>query len=407
MRVLMVNKFHRLVGGSETCYFSMKRLLEARGHTVIDFSMADERNVPSPYSDYFVDNVDYNGKCGFGRQLLLARNFVYSPEAKKKFERLICDTKPDLIHLHLFHHQLSPSILDVIKKRRLPAVYTAHELQLLCPNYKMRHGGALCEACLNGKVFSCVRNRCVKDSIVKSALSAFEHKLHRSRGIYDVIQYLILPSEFYRQLFLKAGYAPERLVHIPNFLFLPPFREAGREKKDPYLLYVGRLSEEKGPRTLLKAAEGADISLHIAGTGVMEEEIRATLRRPGFSRVKLLGFLNETALAEEMLGASALVLPSEWYENGPYAAIEALRCGKPLIGSRIGGLPELIQNNGILAQPGDAEGLFAAMRRMLTLPDAEWQRMSDASLRLYRENHTAERFAEKLGEVYGRLGFTL
>lgn len=407
MRVLMVNKFHRLVGGSETCYFSMKRLLEARGHTVIDFSMADERNVPSPYSDYFVDNVDYNGKCGFGRQLLLARNFVYSPEAKKKFDRLICDTKPDLVHLHLFHHQLSPSILDVIKKRRLPAVYTAHELQLLCPNYKMRHGGALCEACLNGKVFSCVRNRCVKDSIVKSTLSAFEHKLHRSRGIYDVIQYLILPSEFYRQLFLKAGYSPERLVHIPNFLFLPPFRVAGREKKDPYLLYVGRLSEEKGPRTLLKAAEGADISLHIAGTGVMEEEIRATLRRPGFSRVKLLGFLNETALAEEMLGASALVLPSEWYENGPYAAIEALRCGKPLIGSRIGGLPELIQNNGILAEPGDAEGLFAAMRRMLTLPDAEWQRMSDASLRLYRENHTAERFAEKLGEVYGRLGFTL
>lgn len=407
MRVLMVNKFHYIVGGSETCYFSMKRLLEARGHTVIDFSMADERNVPSPYSDYFVDNVDYNGKCGFGRQLLLARNFVYSPEAKKKFDRLICDTKPDLVHLHLFHHQLSPSILDVIKKRRLPAVYTAHELQLLCPNYKMRHGGALCEACLNGKVFSCVRNRCVKDSIVKSTLSAFEHKLHRSRGIYDVIQYLILPSEFYRQLFLKAGYSPERLVHIPNFLFLPPFRVAGREKKDPYLLYVGRLSEEKGPRTLLKAAEGADISLHIAGTGVMEEEIRATLRRPGFSRVKLLGFLNETALAEEMLGASALVLPSEWYENGPYAAIEALRCGKPLIGSRIGGLPELIQNNGILAEPGDAEGLFAAMRRMLTLPDAEWQRMSDASLRLYRENHTAERFAEKLGEVYGRLGFTL
>lgn len=407
MRVLMVNKFHYAVGGSETCYFSMKRLLEQRGHTVIDFAMADERNVPSPYSDYFVGNADYHGKNSLGRQLRLARNFVYSPEAKRKFERLVRDTRPDLVHLHMFHHQLSPSILDVIKKRRLPAVYTAHDLQLLCPNYKMRQGGALCEACLNGRVFSCVRNRCVMDSFMKSALSAFENKLHRSRGIYDVLQYLILPSEFYRQKFLEAGCAPERLLHIPNFLNLPPLTDAARIKREPYILYAGRLSGEKGLRTLLRAAEGADISLHIAGTGRMEEEIKATLRKPGFDRVRLLGFLDESALTEEMRGASALAFPSEWYENGPYAAIEALRCGRPLIGSRIGGIPEMIRENGLLTEPGDAEGLRAAMRAMLELPDAEWKRMSDASLRLYRENHTAERFAEKLGGVYSRLGFSL
>ena len=104
MRVLMVNKFHRMVGGSETCYFAMKRLLEQRGHTVIDFAMADERNVPSPYSDYFVNSVDYHGKNSLTRQLRMARDFVYSPEAKRRFERLVRDTKPDLVHLHLFHH---------------------------------------------------------------------------------------------------------------------------------------------------------------------------------------------------------------------------------------------------------------------------------------------------------------
>ncbi|MBR0227817.1 MAG: glycosyltransferase [Clostridia bacterium] len=407
MRVLMVNKFHRMVGGSETGYFSMKRLLEQRGHAVIDFAMADERNVPSPYAEYFVHSVNYHGKNSFARQLVLARNFVYSPEAKRKFERLVSDTKPDLIHLHLFHHQLSPSILDVIKKRRLPAVYTAHDLQLLCPNYKMARHGTPCEACLNGQVFSCVRNRCVMDSFPKSALAALENRLHRGRGVYGVMQCLILPSEFYRQLFLKAGYAPERLVHIPNFLNLPPDKSAGREKKEPYILFAGRLSEEKGLLTLLRAVEGAGIALRIAGTGRMEEEIKETLRRPGFSRVKLLGFLEQPALTEEMRGASALVLPSEWYENGPYAAIEALRCGRPLIGSRIGGLPELIQENGILTEPGDAEGLRTAMQKMVMLPDAEWKRMSDASLALYREKHTAERFTEKLGEVYRRLGFTL
>ena len=407
MRVLMVNKFHYIVGGSETCYFSMKQMFERRGHTVIDFAMADERNAPSPYSDYFVNKVDYHGNNSLGRRLLLARNFVYSPEAKKKFERLVRDTKPDLVHLHMFHHQLSPSILDVVKKYGLPAVYTAHDLQLLCPNYKMARHGTLCEACLNGKVFSCVRNRCVMDSLGKSVLSALENKAHRSRGIYDVIQYIITPSAFYRQKFIQAGYAPERLVHIPNFLNMPPLTDPVREKKRPYILYVGRLFEEKGLRTLLGAVEGTDISLRVAGMGALEGEMRAALQRRSFSRVKLLGFLEGPALMDEICGASALVLPSEWYENGPYAAIEAMRCGRPLIGSRIGGIPEMIQNNGMLTAPGDESGLRRAMQTVLTASDAEWKSMSDASLRLYRERYTARCFEEKLGEVYGRLGLSL
>ena len=407
MRVLMVNKFHYIVGGSETCYFSMKQLLQERGHTVIDFSMADERNAPSPYSGYFAPNVDYHARNGLGRRIAMARDFVYSPEAKRKFERLVRDTRPDLVHLHMFSHQISPSILDVIKKYRLPAVYTAHDLQLLCPNYKMLHHGTLCEACLHGKVFSCVRNRCVMDSFGKSALSALENKVHRSRGIYDVIQYLIMPSEFYRQKFLEAGYAPERLKHIPNFLNLQPLKDPIREKKEPYILYAGRLSEEKGLRTLLRAVEGTDISLRIAGTGPMEEEIKSSLGGQSPRGARLLGFLRGPALADELSRASALVLPSEWYENGPYAAIEALRCGRPLIGSRIGGIAEMIRGNGWLTAPGDAGGLRSAMRAALSASDAQWKSMSDASLRLYSARHTARRFTEKLGEVYARLGFTL
>ena len=407
MRVLMVNKFHYIVGGSETYYFSMKRLLEERGHTVIDFSMMDERNAPSPYSDYFIKNVDYHASSGLGQKLVMARNFVYSPEAKQKFERLVSDTKPDLVHLHMFSHQISPSILDVVKKYRLPAVYTAHELQLLCPNYKMLHDGTICEACLHGKVFSCVRNRCVMDSLGKSALAALENKTHRNRGIYDALQYLIMPCEFYRQKFLEAGYAPERLKHIPNFLNLPPLTEVSREKRTPYILYVGRLSEEKGLRTLLRALEGTDIALHIAGTGAMEEEIKSRLRSQSLRNARLLGFLRDPALMSEFCGASAVVLPSEWYENGPYAAIEALRCGRPLICARIGGLPEMVHGNGILIPPGDVEELRRAMEAVLAASDAEWKRISDASLCLYSEQYTAQRFTEKLSEVYRNLGFSL
>ena len=407
MNILMINKFHYIKGGSETYYFALKGLLESRGHTVIDFSMADERNVSSPYSAYFVSNKDYHAPGSLFRKAALARDFVYSREAKEKLDRLIRDTGPDLVHLHMFHHQLSPSILDVIKKRGLPAVYTAHDLQMLCPNYRMLQGGRVCEACLHGKAFSCVKNRCVMGSLSKSALSALEYKIHWLRHAYDVIQRWILPSEFYYQKFLEAGIPAEKLVHIPNFLPLPALESADLPEKDSGMLYVGRLSEEKGIMTLLQAAAGTDIPLRIAGTGPLEEEIKALLRTGKYPNVRLLGFLSGKALENEIRSARAVALPSEWYENCAYAAIEALRLGRPLIGSRIGGIPEQIQDNGLLTDPGSAESLREAMRDMMNVSDEKWMTMSRASRKLYSVRYTAEAHVEKLGRVYRRLGFSL
>ena len=122
MKILMVNKFFFVKGGSETYYFSLKKLLESKGHSVIDFSMQDDRNFPSEYSKYFVSGVYYNKPLGIKKKIKAGVNIIYSLEAKKKFEQLILDTKPDIIHLHIFQHQLSPSIVDVIKNYNLPAV---------------------------------------------------------------------------------------------------------------------------------------------------------------------------------------------------------------------------------------------------------------------------------------------
>lgn len=136
MKILMVNKFFYIKGGSETYYFSLKKLLEQHGHEVIDFSMKDKRNFPSDYSEYFVNNVDYNDKNTILKKIQLAKNIIYSTEAKTKFENLVKATRPDIIHLNIFQHQISPSILDVIKKYRIPTVYTAHDLKMVCLNYK-------------------------------------------------------------------------------------------------------------------------------------------------------------------------------------------------------------------------------------------------------------------------------
>ena len=132
MKILMVNKFHYIKGGSETYYFALKRMLEQEGHTVIDFSMTDEKNFESPYARYFVDNVDYSSSGGFLKKMKMAKNIIYSSEAKKKFAQLVEDEKPDLVHLHIIQHQISPSILDIIKKHHIPTVYTAHDLKMVC-----------------------------------------------------------------------------------------------------------------------------------------------------------------------------------------------------------------------------------------------------------------------------------
>lgn len=407
MKILMVNKFHYVKGGSETYYFALKSLLEARGHKVIDFSMADERNRPSPYSAYFVSNKDYHAPGSLARQAALARDFVYSREARAKLDHLVRDTMPDLVHLHLFHHQLTPSILDGIKKYDLPAVYTAHDLQMLCPNYQMTRDGKACEDCLHGKVLSCVRHRCVMDSLSKSALSALEHKANRLRGAYAPIRYWIMPSQFYFRKFLEAGISEEKLAYIPNFLPQPPVFPVKAPEEKSGFLYLGRLSKEKGILTLLRAICGTDIPLRVAGTGPLEEEIKVFIQKENMKNVRLLGFLQPGAVEKEIGNARAVVLPSEWYENSSYAAIEAMRQGRPLIGSRIGGIPEQIQGNGLLTVPGSAESLRQAMLDMMNASTEKWMNMSKASLALFTARYTAESHAEKLGRVYQRLGFSL
>ena len=206
MKILMVNKFYYIKGGSETYYFELKRLLESKGHTVIDFSMQDEKNFVSPYSNYFVENVDYNNKEGIFSRIKAAADIIYSFESKRKFERLVNEVKPDCIHLHIFQHQISPSILDVIKKYHIPTIYTAHDLKMLCLNYKMMHHGKLCEQCRGGKYFHCVLNKCVKDSYLKSCVNVVEGYVHRWRHSYDVINVIITPSLFYKNIFEKFGY---------------------------------------------------------------------------------------------------------------------------------------------------------------------------------------------------------
>lgn len=402
MRILMVNKFFYVKGGSETYYFALRRLLEARGHTVIDFSMQDERNLPSPYSGYFVGPVDYGPGGSPAAQVRAAARILYSFEAKRKFRRLVEDTRPDLVHLHLFQHQISPSILDVIREKRLPAVYTAHDLKMLCPNYKMMHHGRICRECRGGRYDRCAVHRCVKNSFAKSCVSAAEGYLHRLRRSYDAIGQIITPSAFYRRLFVEFGVEPGRVMHIPNVLDRAALRVRPLRDKEGYYLYLGRLSEEKGLLTLVRAFAGSALRLKIVGTGPLEPQLRSRTRTAG--NIELLGFRTGQELTDLTGNARAVILPSEWYENGPYSAIEALQLGRPLVGADIGGIPELVDGNGYLFPPGSADALRQAVLRLEALPEPEYRTMSEASRRVFAGRYTARTHLSLLRRAYRRAG---
>lgn len=378
MKILLVNKFHYMKGGSERYYFTLADAFRKAGHEVIFFSMQDEKNIPCEQSKYFVSNASVSG--GIKSKLNMVLHIAYSKEAYRNMTALLKAETPDLVILNLVHKQLTLSIIDAIKDYDpgLPVFWTMHDLIAVCPVYTMLDGnGNICEKCLSGDFSNCVKNRCVKGSRLMSKLSEHEAKIIRKRRWYDKVDLFICPSEFYQKKLQSAKFTRSDIVCMRNPL--PPdtqFRLTNGS--GGYVLYFGRLSAEKGIKTLIKAASATGRSLLILGTGPMEEELKRLAK--GDKNIVFGGFKQGEELTKCIADARCVVLPSEWYENGPYSAMEAMALGKPLIVSDYGGLPELVEDgaNGYIYHSED--GLRKSLVRIFELPKDEYDRMCECSL---------------------------
>ncbi|MBQ5755468.1 MAG: glycosyltransferase family 4 protein [Oscillospiraceae bacterium] len=406
MKILLVNKFHYRKGGSETYYFALADALRDAGHEVLFFAMESEKNLPCQQEKYFVSNVEYNGPQGAAAQLKSAAKLLYSFEAKKKFAQLLEAEKPDIVHMNLVHRQITLSIVDVCKKAGVPVVFTQHDLICVCPNYTCLAPDGICEECLGGNFMPCVKKGCVKGSKAKSLLGAAEAVLYKARGSYNKIDLYITPSAWYRGLLEKAAFTKAPILHMTNFLPLGTRYEA-RPARNEDLLYLGRLSREKGLATLLRAmALCPGARLKIAGDGPQKEELEALAKELQLGeRVEFLGFVSGQPLQELVAGCKAVVLPSEWYENGPYSVMEALAAGKPVLGSRIGGIPELVKDGqtGFTFEAGSAEALAGAVEKLLALPAGEYEALCAGAVEFAREKFGAEGYRDKLLELYSGL----
>lgn len=342
MKILLVNKFHWPKGGSEKYYFELGQLLKEHGHEIAYFSMKNEKNISTGDKEYFVEEIDLNTGSK-----LKALDIIYSKNNYKKMIEAIEEFKPDIVHVNNFQRQLSASIIKAANDKKIPVVFTAHDVQAICPGITMMDNDKnVCELCMKGKYMNCVKKSCNKGSKAKSFIGALEGYYYRIKKIYnEKIAYIITPSEFYRTKFLEDGTNPKHVEAIHNFIIASDY-DVKTEVGD-YALYFGRLSKEKGINNLIEAFAKCDEGkLYIAGEGPEKENIEQFIKDNKLTkRVKLLGFLNKEQMTEQVRKARFIVVPSIWYENCPYSVMETLATGKPVIGANIAGIPELVINN--------------------------------------------------------------
>lgn len=399
MKVLLVNKFHWNKGGSEKYYFELGELLKQHGHEVAYFSMEDEKNIKTGDKEYFVPKFDLNNSSK-----LKALDVIYSKKNEKMMEKALDEFKPDVVHLNNFQRQLSASIIKPIKKRNIPIVFTAHDVQAICPAITMMDNDKNpCELCMKGKYINCIKKSCNKGSKLKSALGAIEGYYYRNHKIYtDKIDYIITPSEFYRTKFIEDGINPNKIQAIHNSIEMNDYNVETQD--DGYALYFGRLSKEKGILNLINAFAKCDKgNLYIAGEGPEKENIEKIIKENKLEdRVKLLGFLNKEQMTDVTRKCKFVVVPSIWYENCPYSVLETLAIGKPIIGSNMGGIPELVIDNENGFIYNTVEELTEKMNTLFENQDLVKQ-FSKKSKKLAKQNYDREVYYNKLKQIYDKV----
>ena len=421
MRILLVNKFHYRKGGAETYYLTVGSELERMGHEIAYFSMRHPDNLPCKWDKYFVTQREYNN---VKNPLKAARDgmaLIYSPEAKRNFQALCEEFRPDVVHLNNVHRQITLSILDApyLRENRVPVFYTAHDYVTVCPGYLMLDGdGRVCDACLeDGRYRHCIVNRCVKGSRAKSALAAMEASFNRCHKSNQRIHRVIAPSRFMRSKLIEGGWPEGKVVFLQNFAddaILDRASNAGADTTDrenPYLLFFGRLSVEKGVDTLLRSFDAVspnlpqDMRLVVVGDGPDAGEFKALASSLGCaSRIEFAGYQTGDALQTYVERASLAISSSRWRENMPYSIVEAFAAGTPVVGTNIGGIPELVDEGktGFICEPGDVQSMADAISRGVSafLEQPVYARLQHNCRSYVTDNCSREKFMNDLVDLY-------
>ena len=354
MRILISNKYYYPRGGADIYSIELEKLLKEKGHEVAFFSMQQPLNLKSEFSKYFPTEIDFDHKKPLGLIRFIVRPFG-SISVRKRFTRLLKNFKPDILHLNNIHTQLSPILAVIASKHNIPVIWTLHDHKVLCPRYDCMRDGKPCELCFKNK-FNALRYKCMKNSRVASFIAYLEALVWNKKTLSRYTSRFICPSTFLANNMIKGGFNSNQLIILPNFINDKKLISQPSAKENHYC-YVGRLSTEKGIETLLRAAnELPQYELKVIGTGPLESELKAKYEK---AHIKFLGFKSWEDFKQILETSQCMVIPSECYENNPLSIIESLCLGTPVIGTNMGGIPELINPgvNGFTFESGNVSDL--------------------------------------------------
>ncbi|MEG0992629.1 MAG: glycosyltransferase family 4 protein [Bacteroidales bacterium] len=396
MKVLEINKYFYLKGGTETVFFSTIKLLLERNHDVVIYTTKDARNAKGEGATLYEHDYPELRDCSMLNKLKYILRFFYNIPASREIEQIILKEKPDIAHVHLLFNSFSISILRVLKKHGIPVVYHAHDYRLLCPNYLLFDSELnICEECLGKSVIPCVRKRCSRKNLLNSSMLALDMWLRRKIfPINNYIQSILCVSSFSKEKHIKMF--PLNRENIKT-LYNPVNVTPCATNLGEYLLYYGRISHEKGLRLLIEAIkEIPEIPLVIVGGG--DSELLTDLP----ANVIWEGYKPYEQLTSIINKARYVVVPSMWYETFGLSIVESYGRKTPVIGANHGGIKEIISDNktGFLFQAGDKNSLQKIIRLSWNLPVEEYNQLAENAFEKYKEFSGIEYIQSLENEFY-------
>jgi glycosyltransferase involved in cell wall biosynthesis len=358
MRVLQINNYGYVRGGSDRYYIDLGRMLSNYGHEVYYMTADNPENIVD--STYAVKGINiYSPRF---KDLI---KFFYSFNARKVIKDIIKTKKPQIAHLHIYYGQITSSILPVLKKYDIPIVQTLHEYKLLCPVSTLIRRGRLCEKCADGNFLNAIIYRCNRGSLARTTIVVLEAYISRLLGAVTSVNHFIAVSDFVRTKMIKYGIPSSKITTVYNFIRDDLFFE--NNLKGEYFLYYGRIEMIKGVKTLINAMKRLkDVELFIVGSGEAEEELKRYVALSGQKNIRFLGFKTGKELERLIDGSICAIVPSECNETFGLTVVESFARCRPVIVSDMGALPEIVTDgvDGFIFKAGDVEQLHEKLQWM-------------------------------------------
>ena len=386
MKILKLNNFYEILGGSDRVFLNTGQLLAQSGHQVHWLAASPDNHVSTNENVTLIESLNRPSRpTDYPR-------YLHNRAARRAVDQILTNSiEPfNIAHAHIYYGQLTTSIIDPIKSQGIPIVQTLHEYKMVCPIYTMERDGSVCRECLDHGMHRLLVNKCKDSSLTKSLAALGEQIYSRVAGDIKKIDKFICVSNFQKHLMESSGIPSEKLVTLHNFVDVSQDIDMSRlNKKNPYFFFFGRLEKLKGLFTLIEAAERAKVKCIIAGDGPLKQYV--TMAASSSDYIEYIGFLDGPDLRNYIRNARAVVVPSEWFENCPMSVLEAKAEGTPVIGAKIGGIPELIRDgrDGFIFTPGNVDSLAEKLDKMMLLDRSQlsYECITDVQDRFCADKH--------------------